>query len=218
MIIKKISSWVGLLLLGTSMLAQAASPADFQPDAGLFDSVTLYGGQGADHNLRELPGVIAGGDIDWEKSYFLGVGLGKTGPRLGRSIELLQDTPLAELKQNYELILLKHHGLQNNAEIGAAYLLRTPDLQLGPVGVNLAAGTGLSYAMGTPSYEDGPKDDPSRRYPFQLLALFELEWKLRNVESLSFTTRVHHRCGVYGVIAPPHVGSNFMTVGLRYRF
>lgn len=218
MMIKKISSWVGLLLLGASMLAQAASPADFQPDAGLFDSVTLYGGQGADHNLRELPGVIARGDIDWEKSYFLGVGLGKTGPRLGQSIELLQDTPLAELKQNYELILLKHHGLQHNAEIGAAYLLRTPDLQLGPVGVNLAAGTGLSYAMGTPSYEDGPKDDPSRRYPFQLLALFELEWKLRNVKSLSFTTRVHHRCGVYGVIAPPHVGSNFMTVGLRYRF
>lgn len=218
MIIKKISSWVGLLLLGTSMLAQAASPADFQPDSGLLDSVTLYGGQGANHNLRELPGVIARGDIEWEKSYFFGVGLGKTGPRLGQSIELLQDTPLAELKQNYELILLKHHGLQNNAEIGAAYLLRTPDLQLGPVGVNLAAGTGLSHAMGTPSYEDGPKDNPSRRYPFQFLALFELEWKLRNVESLSFTTRVHHRCGVYGVIAPPNVGSNFMTVGLRYHF
>ena len=84
MMIKKISSWVGLLLLGASMLAQAASLADFQPDAGLFDSVTLYGGQGADHNLRELPGVIARGDIDWEKSYFLGVGLGKTGPRLGQ--------------------------------------------------------------------------------------------------------------------------------------
>lgn len=218
MTFKKHSSWIGLLLLGCSVLAQAASPVALQAEDRLFDAVTIYGGQGADHNLRQIPGVIARGDIEWEKSYFLGVGLGKTGPRLGQSVDLLQGTPLAELKQNYELLLLKHHGLQNNAEIGAAYLLRTPDLQLGPVGVNLAAGTGLSYAMGTPSYEDGPIDDPARRYRLQFLVLFESEWKLTDVNALTLVTRVHHRCGVYGLIAPPRVGSNFMTVGLRYRF
>ena len=213
MMLKKILPLRGLLL-GASLSVQAAPPVD----SGLFDAVTVYGGQGADHNLREIPSVIARGDIDWEKSYFVGVGLGKTGPKLGQSVGMLQGTPLAELRQDYELLLLKHHGLQDNAELGAAYLLRTPDLHLGPVGVNLAAGTGLSYAMGNPSYEDGPKDDPDRRYRFQLLALFELEWKLRDVDALTLTTRVHHRCGVYGVIAPSHVGSNFMTVGLRYRF
>lgn len=93
--LKKILPLRGLLL-GASLSVQAAPPVD----SGLFDAVTVYGGQGADHNLREIPSVIARGDIDWEKSYFVGVGLGKTGP------------------------------------------------QLGPVGVNLAAGTGLSYAMG----------------------------------------------------------------------
>eukprot|EP01030_Chromulinospumella_sphaerica_P001531 gene1531-1502_t len=69
---------------------------------------------------------------------------------------------MAELIQGFELLMLKHHGLQNNAELGAAYLLRTPDLQMGPLGVNLAAGTGLSYALGNPTYEDGPRDDLER--------------------------------------------------------
>lgn len=125
---------------------------------------------------------------------------------------------MAELRQNFELLMLKHHGLQHNAELGAAYLLRTPDLQLGALGVNVAVGSGLSYAVGRPTYEDGPKDDLERRYRLQHLLLFELEWKLRNVDALTFATRIHHRSGVFGLIAPPLVGSNFITVGLRYRF
>jgi hypothetical protein len=209
-----ISLWLGAWLLGPVLSVQAALPGD----AGLFDAVTVYGGQGVDHNLRQIPEAILSNNLDRDKSYFVGVGLAKTGPKLGLSVDRLQGTPLAELRQNFELLLLKHHGLQHNAELGAAYLLRTPDLQMGPLGVNLAAGTGLSYAIGKPTYEDGPKDDLERRYRLQLLLLFELEWKLRNVDGLSLATRIHHRSGAYGLIAPPHVGSNFITVGLRYRF
>jgi hypothetical protein len=210
----KISLWLGALLLASTLSTQAAPPAESR----LFDAVTVYGGQGVDHNLRNIPEAIASNNIVWDKSYFVGVGLGKTGPKLGQSFGQFQGMALAELRQDYELLLLKHHGLQHNTELGAAYLLRSPDLQMGPVGVNLAAGSGLSYAMGTPSYEDGPKDDPNRRYPLQLLILLELEWRLRHVDALSLTTRIHHRSGVYGLIAPPLVGSNFLTVGLRYRF
>jgi hypothetical protein len=31
----------------------------------------------------------------------------------------------------------------------------------------------------------------------------------------SLFLRLHHRSGVYGLIAPQHVGSNFITFGLR---
>jgi hypothetical protein len=31
-------------------------------------------------------------------------------------------------------------------------------------------------------------------------------------------TRIHHRSGVYGLIAPSGVGSNFVVAGLRYKF
>ncbi len=209
-----ISLWLGALLMAPTLSVQAAQLGD----AELFDAVTVYGGQGVNHNLRKIPVAILSNNLDRDKSYFVGVGLAKTGPKLGRSVDRLQGTPMAELRQDIEVLMLKHHGLQHNAELGAAYLLRTPDLQMGPVGVNLAAGTGLSYAIGKPTYEDGPKYDLERRYRLQLLLLFELEWKLRNVDALTLSTRIHHRSGVYGLIAPPHVGSNFITLGLRYRF
>ena len=212
--LKNISLWLCALLLAPTLSVQAAQPGD----AELFDAVTVYGGQGVNHNLRKIPVAILSNNLDRDKSYFVGVGLAKTGPKLGRSVDRLQGTPMAELRQDIEVLMLKHHGLQHNAELGAAYLLRTPDLQMGPVGVNLAAGTGLSYAIGKPTYEDGPKDDLERRYRLQLLLLFELEWKLRNVDALTLSTRIHHRSGVYGLIAPPHVGSNFISLGLRYRF
>lgn len=209
-----ISLWLGAWLLGPTLSVQAALPGD----GGMFDALTVYRGQGVDHNLRQIPEAILSNNIDRDKTYFVGGGLAKFGPKLGRSVGSLEGTPMAELRQDVEVLMLKHHGLQHNAELGAAYLLRTPDLQMGPVGVNLAAGSGLSYAIGKPNYEDGPKSDLERLYRLQLLLLFELEWKLRNVDGLTLATRIHHRSGVYGLIAPPHVGSNFITVGLRYRF
>jgi hypothetical protein len=212
--LKNVTDWLPALLLTSTLSAQAALPADSR----LFDAVTVYGGQGVDHNLRNIPEAFVSNNIVWDKSYFAGVGLGKTGPELGQSFGRFQSSAWAELIQGFELLMLKHHGLQRNAELGAAYLLRTPDLQMGPLGVNLAAGTGLSYATGKPTYEDGPREDLERRYRLQLLLLFELEWKLRNVDRLTLATRIHHRSGVFGLIAPPHVGSNFITVGLRYRF
>jgi hypothetical protein len=180
--------------------------------------VSVYAGQGADHNLPELPEAILTGDIEWEKSYFISFGLGKTRGTLGENLEFLQETFFADFGHGYELVLVQHRGLQSNQEMAGAYTLRTPDAYLGPLGVNLGAGMGLSYAFGTPSYEDGPRDDPDRRYRLQLLALFELEWRIRGIEDFSFVTRVHHRSGGYGVIAPRYVGSNFMAAGLRYQF
>ncbi len=214
MMLSDISLWFGGLLLAPALSVQAALLHDVE----VFDSLTVYGGQGVDHNLRNIPEAIVSNNIAREKSYFTGVGLGKTGPELGQSFGQFQGTPWAVLRQEYELLLLKHRGLQQNAELGAAYLLRSPDLHMGPVGVNLATGSGLSYAMGTPVYEDGASDNPDRRYRLQLLVLFEMEWKLRSVDALTLVTRIHHRSGVFGLIAPPHVGSNFMTVGLRCSF
>lgn len=185
---------------------------------GAFDSVAVYAGQGADHNLRELPGRILTGDLDWDSTYFAAMGFGKIRGTLGQSIESFRDTPFESFRHGYETVLVKHFGLQSNAEVGAAYMLKTADLQLGGVGVNFGAGAGLSYALGYPGYEDGPANDPARRYRLQLLALFDLEWHMIGSDNLSVITRVHHRSGVYGLIAPRHVGSNFLAIGVRHKF
>ena len=184
----------------------------------MFDSVSIYEGQGVNHNLKELPGKIITGHLQWDKSYFTALGFNKVRGTLGQSFAYLQNTPFASYQHGYEMVLLQHHGLQNNGEIGASCTLRTPDLQIGNLGINFMAGGGLSYALGTPSYEDGSRLDPGRRYRLQFLGLFELEWHLRKFANLSLITRVHHRSGVYGLIAPQHVGSNFLALGIRYQF
>lgn len=184
----------------------------------IFDSMSIYAGQGANHNLKELPGKILTGNLQWDKSYFNALGVSKVRGTLGQHFESLQNTPFAAYQHGYEMVFLQHHGLQKNGEIGAAYTLRTPNLQIGDLGINFMAGGGLSYALGTPSYEDGPALDPGKRYRLQFLALFELEWHMREFANLAVITRVHHRSGVYGLIAPQHVGSNFLALGIRYQF
>ena len=225
-----------LPLLFAAATGTAAAQTDSPPPPRIFDSVGLYAGQGVDLNLRELPGAVLRGELKRESSYFVGLGLGKVRGTLGGSIEALRGTFVENVRHGYEIVLVQHHGLQDNFELGAAYLLRSPDLAPGILAgegregdagktfplarlrVNVAGGAGLSHAFGTPSYEDGPADDPGRRYPTQLLLLLEAEWSWDSLPQVALVTRVHHRSGAYGTIAPSHVGSNFVAAGLRYRF
>jgi len=211
-------AWGTMLFVMVPGLTAAFAQAQTFPHDGVFDSVTVYAGRGADYNLQELPGRIITGSMAWDDTYFTAIGLGKLRGTLGQSIESLDNTALGSLSHGYETQLVKHFGLQSNVEVGAAYLLKTPDLELGRVGVNFAAGAGLSYALGNPAYEDGPEDYPEQRYRMQLLALFDLEWRIIGFDKLALITRIHHRSGVYGLIAPRHVGSNFVAAGLRYIF
>lgn len=200
------------------LLAAACGGAAAQTSPGPFDSVTGYTAQGVDLNLREVPGAIFGQGWNRESSYFTGVGAGKTMGTLGGSIDFLRSTYIENIQHGYELVLLQHRGRQSNVELGAAYMLRSPNLEIAQLRINAAGGIGLSHAFGTPSYEDGPKDDPSRRYRTQMLLLLEAEWSWASLPEWSLVTRIHHRSGAYGLIAPRHVGSNFIVAGVRYRF
>lgn len=212
-------AWVfASLPFSAILLSQGAQAQDLKKSDRWFDIGTVYVGQGVDLNLRQVPEAIFTGDWRGESSYFAGGSLGKTVNTLGGSIGALQGSWIENVQHGYEVILLKHWGRQHNAELAGAYLLRTPNLELSSLRVNFAAGAGLSHAFGRPSYEDGPADDPDRRYRTQFLALFEFEWGWESAPNLSLVTRIHHRSGVYGVIAPRRVGSNFVVAGVRYRF
>lgn len=186
--------------------------------AGVFDSLTLHTARGIDHNLLQIPRAVTGGGVRWEDSWFEAVSLSRNLGPLGDRHSALAGTPVAGWQEGYEVVLARHRGLQRNGEIGVAYRLQTPTWTLGPVGANLAVGVGLSQALSTPSYEDGPEGDPSRRYRLQMLAILETEVRLQGLPEWSLTARVHHRSGVYGLVAPPRVGSNFLAAGIRRRF
>lgn len=206
-----------LLVMVPGLNAGFVQADTFSAD-GAFDSVVIYAGQGANLNLLELPGRIMTRDLALEKTYFAALGFGKVHGTLGQSVESLRGTAFESFRHGYETVLVQHAGLQSNAEVGAAYMLKTPDVYLWELGVNFGAGVGLSYALGTPSYDDGAKNDRARRHHMQLLALFDFEWHLAGFDNLSVITRVHHRSGAYGLIAPRHVGSNFLAVGVCHKF
>ncbi|MEC7119433.1 MAG: hypothetical protein VXW65_05990 [Pseudomonadota bacterium] len=200
-----------LCLLGLASVAHADR-------SSLEKELTVYHGHGVDSDLLELPKKIFTGDLEWEPSYFEAVGYTHPLPVPQWLDTALSAVYLSDSTTAIEGIAVQHRGLQHNFETSFAYLLRTDYWAVTGVRFRIGAGLGLSYAFGTPSYEDGPKDNPTKRYRFQNYNAYELETSLAAYPSAALALRVHHRSGAYGLIAPRRVGSNFLTVGLRYKF
>jgi hypothetical protein len=194
--------------------AQAEMPA---ADA-MLDSVSAYAGQGVNHSLINLAGRIAGGRVDWRETFFTALGAGKELGTLGQRFYRIQGTPFASARHGYEVTLIQHRGLQSNVELGVAGMLRTPDLHLWALSVNFGIGAGLSYALGNPRAESRTLEDAGKQYRAQILGLVDVEWRIRGMADVSLITRVHHRSGMYGLVAPKGAGSNFLALGVRYRF
>lgn len=179
---------------------------------------TLYLGQGVDANLTNLPKKIATDKLKRESSFLTGIGYAIPTRSPDWLAGLAGVVGIDQPSTAVELLGVQHRGLQSNFEADVGYLLRTGYASLGPLQIRAGVGTGLSYAFGTPSYEDGPFNNPAKRYKFQSFEAFEVELRLADAPSVGLVTRVHHRSGMYGLIAPKNVGSNFLTIGLRSRF
>ncbi len=189
------------------------------PSALYAGDIALFGGQGADVNLPDIIPKLLKGEIDMDPTRFWGINYSRDIPMAGKNrfTGFLLDHGIAA---QWEVQLTKHRGLQDNYESHAAVLLRSRDLELGTVAaINFAAGTGFSYAYSDPVYEDGPDGQPGTGdYPFQNYVTFEIELSTPALPNWSLATRVHHRSGIYGLIAPRKVGSNFFAMGIRYAF
>lgn len=181
-------------------------------------SLSLYEGQGVDEDLRELPGHLASGSVEWDDSYFTGLGYLHRTETPNWLSRMLGWISLERPTTGVELVAVQHRGLQENFEANLAYAIHTPYAALGPVRVRFGMSVGLSYAFGNPSYEDGPKDDPEERYRFQNYNAYELEWGLWKYPRVSLVTRIHHRSGAYGLVAPRRVGSNFLAAAVRVKW
>ena len=61
-----------------NLLFLTAALACVAAQAAPSDSIMLYGARAAKHNLPELPGAIARGDLQWQPSYFTALALRRT--------------------------------------------------------------------------------------------------------------------------------------------
>ena len=109
--------------------------------------------------------------------------------------------------------MLRHFGSQSHWEGTLALVFRTGQIPLfGGLSVNLAFGEGLSYASERPNLEGSFRVEPSRLLNY---LAFEAEFSHASLPGVFFVPRIHHRSGIFGVIAPKESGSNFTGAGIR---
>lgn len=165
--------------------------------------VTAYGGQGVNHDLVEIPGSLL--SLDTEGSYLNGLAMAQEyGQGFGGTWYV-------------EAFLGDHRGLQRLTEASVSGGLLFRPFPVRANWLELRGGVGLSHAFGTPVYEDGPLDDPRRRYRTQLGLVMDVTARPERWSGLGLGIRVHHRSGAYGLIAPRRVGSNFVGVTISRR-
>jgi len=215
MVIRVVAILVMLGPFSVSLFAQTPpEPLNFGA------AFTLFQGQGADVNLPDIPKTALRGDLIWENAHFIGVHY----QRLLYPIPGFRLIPFPYVIKGLRLELegqaTRHWGLQHNGEVHVALALRTQDFNpFLNLGFNLAYADGISHALSTPTYEDGPGGGRTgARYATQHYIGIELALGWLTHPAWQVIGRIHHRSGIWGIFAPQGVGSNFFTLGLRWRY
>jgi hypothetical protein len=165
--------------------------------------VSLYGGKFSDNALLDILRL----QTDFGDSYLYALSVGK---QIGQYKD----------KISYELEgqVAVHSGRQSHREVNGAFTLRwLPFPWDRHLDTSIALGNGLSYATKEPPLEIQDSDD-NRSSQWLYFILVELAFCLPGDNPWELFTRVHHRSGVFGLIHGVDSGSNFIGLGLRYRF
>ncbi|MFP4192832.1 MAG: hypothetical protein ACLFU6_12240 [Candidatus Hydrogenedentota bacterium] len=182
--------------------AANSHPAPASANPSRDNAIFVYGGKWTDTRFLEILQL----DTDFQDSYLGTVGLSRTFLRFGRHLDLEGETNLT-----------RHWGKQDHFEVNAALNLRWNTFPWDRfVDTSLAYGLGPSYAFGRPRIEERRRRPVSRLLVFMVgeitvgpPAQWDSPW-----EGL---IRIHHRSGGFGTVSDAG-GSNFVTMGLRYRF
>jgi hypothetical protein len=166
-------------------------------------SVYAYGGQWTDTRWVH---IIFRGRTEFHSSYVWVAGV-------SRQIYDFNQHLAAEGEVN----IASHSGLQHHLEGNSALLLRWRTFPWNDyLNTTLAYGLGLSHALERPAVEE----QPHRRAVRTLLSMpTELTFARpeRHRSPWEGMLRIHHRSGAFGVVRDAG-GSNFLSLGVRYRF
>ena len=180
--------------------------------------VSAYASQWLESNLLEIPGRLLTGDIETRRAYFLGGGLGYVlVPRFEVPLPFCGGCAVRGNSIELEGVVLKHFDRQDHSEIAGGAFARSGQIPLFlGVGLNLAAGAGLSYALSDANLEIGRGGQRGvDTYRLQFYLAFETELAHGAVPGWSLVGRIHHRSGGYGMLTERGSGSNFIGLGLR---
>ena len=114
--------------------------------------------------------------------------------------------------------LSKHTGMQDHEELNGAFTLRwLPVWWDDYLDTSFAFGNGASYATEDPPLEIRDAND-NKTTQWLYYFLVELAVVVPKLPQWDLFLRIHHRSSVFGAISGLTTGSNFVGLGLRYRF
>ena len=174
--------------------------------------LSLYFGRCIDANLLEVLPKLLSGDLTTDDASILSVAYFRdfyTLPLFGRENKLLF---------SYGGTLSVHPSYNLEGTINIRGTLREILPENDYVDMDFSAATGLSYVWGDLDYEDGTLSEPDKKYRFQSSEIFQLDIYPRRNPATKFFFRLHHRSGMYGLIAPRRVGSNFLGAGFSWSY
>jgi hypothetical protein len=164
---------------------------------------SVYGGQYSNTALNEI--IRLNTDFERSNVYVLS---------LGKELGIYKDVIGYELEGQ----VAWHSGMQHHEEVNGSFTLRwLPFIWDKYVDTSFAFGNGLSYATDEPELEIREGDENKSN---QLLyyILVEMAFALPRQPQWDLFVRIHHRSSVFGLIDNITTGSNFVGLGLRYRF
>ncbi|HZF77453.1 MAG TPA: hypothetical protein VE033_16620 [Acetobacteraceae bacterium] len=200
----------GLLAAVMPLSAEAGQPRD----RTWFG--TVYVGQWVNGDMADIPRRAVTGSLGWEPATFASLiahrvlvpEIRSGWPLIGRIV----DGGSLELEGQFG----RHFGLQRHAEVSLSLVWRSPDVTvpLTDARVNVAFAEGLSYALSRPTLEGREAEDGPQKFLNYLGIEFEVSHPA--LPGISLVPRLHHRSGIFGLIAPHGgTGSNFLGLGLR---
>ncbi|MGD9006327.1 MAG: hypothetical protein PVG41_00335 [Desulfobacteraceae bacterium] len=133
---------------------------------------------------------------------------------VGKELGVYKD----KIQYELEAQVSKHTGDQEHEEINAVFTLRwLPFWWDDYLDTSFAFGNGISYATEDPPLEiRDSDDDETSKWLYYFLV--EMAFVVPKTTDWDLFMRIHHRSSVFGAIDNVIAGSNFVGLGLRYRF
>lgn len=165
--------------------------------------VSFYTGQYSNTALNEI--IRLNTDFESSNIYVLS---------LGKELGVFKDRIGYELEGQAAW----HSGKQDNGELNCAFTLRwLPFIWDKYLDTSFAFGNGISYATSDPELEIREGDE-NKTSQWLYYILVELAFALPQQPQWDLFVRIHHRSSVFGLIDNISTGSNFVGLGLRYKF
>jgi hypothetical protein len=178
------------------------------------DSLFVLTGESINSNLIDLPAKSLKGDLEFEVYKLTGIGYQKDVAHPDFIASGLDYFGINDAKSSLELMAVQHYPQHSLLENVVAYHIKSRPFDWSWTKLTLGFSIGLSYVYGTPAFDDGSKDASNKKYRLLNYNAYEASFWNQKEDSAVFF-RIHHRSGMYGLIAPEGVGSNFLTLGIK---